>query len=198
MKRFFLTIIFYCNLFIVLGQDIQYSQFYSVPMYMNPALAGAGAPYWKGTYHTRIQWPKLHARILSNYLSIEKYFDKANSGFGAYVIHDNYSASVLNKITTSFQYSYTLQVSKNLLLKAGASIGFIYYQADASKLIFPDQFDINGLTGFNTQDPMTTNNSFSPDIGAGIMFYGSHFWAGINTSHINQQIAYSIGLIIVR
>ena len=52
------------------GQDIQFSQFYQVPTYQNPAFAGS-AHKTRATVHQRIQWPSLDANYVTSFVSFD-------------------------------------------------------------------------------------------------------------------------------
>ena len=52
-----------------IAQDTQFSTEYNMPNYLNPALAGIGAPHARGTYAFRLQWPSLNAYSFSTYIS---------------------------------------------------------------------------------------------------------------------------------
>src|SRR3712207_3878608 len=75
------------NITIINAQDIQFSQFYSNVLYLNPALCG-NAHALRGIGHQRVQWPSLDAKYLTSSLSIDNYFSKTNSAIGIMFLKD--------------------------------------------------------------------------------------------------------------
>src|SRR6187431_3811298 len=86
------------------AQDIQFSQFYAVPLYHNPAFAGSvHAP--RATVHTRLQWLGLDANYKTYYASGDAYLNKYKSGIGFQILHDIQGSSTYASTQFSFLYS---------------------------------------------------------------------------------------------
>ena len=65
----------------VFAFDPQFSMFYSVPLYINPAFAGARHAN-RAIVHQRWQWPNQAARYTTTHFGFDTYSDKYRSGFG--------------------------------------------------------------------------------------------------------------------
>src|SRR5688572_20399902 len=69
------------------GQDIQFSQFYGSPLYLNPAFTG-GAHNYRAILHQRLQWPGLEAKYSTSLFSADGYFNDYKSGLGLVFFKD--------------------------------------------------------------------------------------------------------------
>ncbi|MEO1253500.1 MAG: PorP/SprF family type IX secretion system membrane protein, partial [Bacteroidota bacterium] len=87
------------------AQDAQYSQFYSNPLYLNPAFAGTGQDTRLVMIH-RIQWPNLPQAFSNSTASIDYNASNINSGFGFMITNDQEGSAGLRNTTPSFIYTY--------------------------------------------------------------------------------------------
>ncbi len=178
------------SLYFVLGtpaqaQDTQFTTEYNMPNYLNPSLAGIGAPHARGTFAVRLQWPALEASSISSYAGVEEYFPKYNSGIGFYTVQDNFAGGTLKRRKYSVQYAYAIELNTNLSLNLGIGAGIIQYKINQNSLTFPDQYDNAGLTGASTAETNLISTKISPDFSAGSILYGDHFWFSASALHIN-------------
>lgn len=164
------------------SQDIQFSQFYQVPLYQNPAFAG-GAHKAKATAHQRIQWPSLDANYLTSFVSFDLYKSRYQSGFGGYILHDTQGQSSISSTQVAGQYSYELHLNHQFALRMGLQLGWTFQNVDYSALTFPSQFNQDGLVN---SAPSFDNNLISfVDIGSGMVLYTPESWFGIAAHHMN-------------
>src|ERR1700744_707978 len=77
------------------GQDIQFSQFYSNVLYINPAFAGS-AHATRAILHNRLQWTGLNAKYITSSATVDHYFEKINSGVGLLVLRDVEGSNTLS------------------------------------------------------------------------------------------------------
>ena len=121
--------------FTMYAQDTQYSQFYSNPLYLNPAFGGTGHNSRIALNH-RILWPNLPEAFASYSISIDYSADEYNSGFG-FILHTDREGTVNMQTTTgSFIYSYQIVISKELVIRPAMKFGHV---ARAACLSFPTQ-----------------------------------------------------------
>jgi type IX secretion system PorP/SprF family membrane protein len=85
LKRNWFLTLFALGLVLLVGaadtlsaQDIQYSQFYANPIYLNPAFTGAAEASRFGVNY-RNQWPGLHQSIHSTSASFDTHLPQINS-----------------------------------------------------------------------------------------------------------------------
>jgi len=169
----------------VKSQDIQFSQFYSNVLYLNPAFAG-NAHAARGIFHQRLQWPALNAKYITSVVSMDNYFAKANSGVGLLVFKDWQGSNVLSSTEADLQYSYELNVSKKYSIRFGLQAGYISRYINYSILTFPDQLDDNGYTGLGTNQPFGNNKVEYLDLSSGAIFYSDKYYVGVAYNHMNR------------
>ena len=85
------------------AQDVQFSQFYQVPTYQNPAFAGS-AHKTRATVHQRIQWPSIDAKYTTSFASVDGYKKEYSSGFGGYILFDQQGQSSITSTQIAGQY----------------------------------------------------------------------------------------------
>ncbi|HEX8545984.1 MAG TPA: PorP/SprF family type IX secretion system membrane protein [Cytophagaceae bacterium] len=180
---FFLLYIYHINY--VDAQDIQFSQYYNLVHYQNPAFVGTSYA-WRGVVHSRLQWPGSESRYLTSVVSLDYNYAKINSGLGAMFIYDDQGDGAIKATRGILQYAYRASLSPSLDLRGGVNLGYVGRRLD-NDLYYPTQF--NG-SGFSQNLPSTTDQptyfrSYI-DIAAGVLLYSKSFWLGISSNHINE------------
>lgn len=172
-------------LFASVAQDTQYSQFYSNPLYLNPAFAGT-ANNTRVAINHRLLWPNLPQVFTSYSASIDYHHDTFNSGFGFLINTDAAGTADLQNTSAAFIYSYQLVISKDLVVRPAIKIGNVVRGFDQNKLVLGDQLDFGG--GIVSQDPglrsLRLKNYW--DIGSGILVFTSKYWFGVGIDHLNR------------
>jgi type IX secretion system PorP/SprF family membrane protein len=167
------------------AQDIQYSQFYANPMYLNPAFAGS-AHATRFVLHQRIQWPALDAQYLSSSFSADSYFKNYNSGLGVIFLRDVQGTRTISTTEMGLAYSYELQISSRFSARLGLQGNYVSRYLNYNVLTFPDQYTDNGFTGNKTGEPFGKETVKFFDITTGGLFYSDNFWIGYAAHHINE------------
>lgn len=164
------------------SQDIQFSQFYQVPLYQNPAFAGS-AHKARATVHQRIQWPSLDAKYTTSFMSFDGYKKQYRSGFGGYILHDQQGHSSISSTQIAGQYAYELHLNSRYTLRMGMQLGWTFQSIDYSILTFPSQFNEDGLINSGP----TFNNDLVNfvDASSGFVLYTPYFWIGFSAHHMN-------------
>lgn len=175
---------FICLHITVSAQDIQFSQFYSNVLYINPAFAGS-AHQTRVIGHQRLQWPGLDAKYITSSFSIDHFFTKTRSGLGLMVLRDIQGSNIISSTEISMQYSYELILTSKLAFRAGAQGTYASRYVNYSYLKFPDQYTVDGFTGQSTQEPFGYNKVGYFDVSIGGILYGDRFWAGASVYHMN-------------
>lgn len=192
------------------AQDALFSQFYALPMSLNPGLAGT----YEGKYRIggmyRDQWRSaleepfttyalgldlrfdLDPRGISkDFFSAGIYFQSDKAGFLEYTLNQMYLTGSFHKSLDNTKYHY---------LGAGIQIGMNQRNVNFSKVTFQDQF--NGIDGYTlpTLELFPENNFAHADFSAGVSYiyapprqvaiYGGiafHHLMGANTSFFNRD-----------
>ena len=87
MKNYIIILLFTFTSIVGFTQDLEFTQFYSNPIYLNPAFAGShGCPRFAMNY--RNQWPSLTGTYVSYAAAYDQYFKSINGGFGVILVND--------------------------------------------------------------------------------------------------------------
>jgi Type IX secretion system membrane protein PorP/SprF len=137
-------------------QDINFSQFYELPLLRNPALAGIFTGDYRITSAYRNQWQSVTApyRTFALGLEYKKSIGHSSNDFftiGLQATDDIAGDSRLSRVQLFpvFNYHKSLNTERDTYLSAGIMGGPVMQKFDPSRLSFDDQF-VNGyLLGFS-------------------------------------------------
>ena len=190
-----LCIAFYAN-----AQDPHFSQFFSSPLTLNPALTGKfdGTLRVAGNY--RNQWPAFNNVYTTSTLSVDfgilknKLPDFDTWGVGILALTDKAGGGVLTNNYIGLSTSYHKALDEDGYQQLGIGFQGTYGQKrlDNSKLVFEDQLTPFGFTGV-TQDIFSSANLNINyfDVNAGLLYSGStsdrnNYYVGASMYHINR------------
>ena len=166
----------------VRAQDIMFSQFYSNPLYLNPALAGADVCP-RLSLGTRLQWISVPNAYNTFFLSYDQYVDGLRGGIGVSLIADMQADGAQNVYLGSVMYSYRLQINRDLYMNFALEANIRNNALHWERLVFPN--DLSGGTPGTTTPPESMSN-WTPDFSAGTIIYGSNWYAGAAVAHLLQ------------
>jgi type IX secretion system PorP/SprF family membrane protein len=167
-------LVFICNT--GKAQDPHFSQYFSSPVSINPALTGKGVDDWRaiGTYRAQ-WWGGTIAPFTTTAVSLEKSFHstagKSNWGLGLSMLSDASNSGLLknNYINASIAYNIGLSGDGRTQLGIGMTGSFANRILDASKFTFQTQFGSMGFQrSVSSGDPVNvlSANYFDMNIGA--------------------------------
>lgn len=183
------------------GQDPSFSQFFSSPLNLNPALTGDISKQWRAISNFRSQFAgpaypyQTGTMSFDTKVAMKRIPEGHTLGFGTMMMYDRVMGGILKSSYASMNAAYDLvlfegDVSRHHL---GAGIGFIYgnRQVDFTRLVFPEQFAGNG---FNTNLPTgeaalaQMAGYFSASAGMKYSIRGefSNFDIGYSAFHLNK------------
>jgi type IX secretion system PorP/SprF family membrane protein len=171
------------------AQDPAFSQFYSNPLYLNPAFAGAnnnGCP--TATLNYRDQWPGIGRTYVTYSASYDQHVDALGGGLGIIVAQDKSGSGNLNTLHASLLYSYLLEVNREFTLKAGFEASYRTLNLDWSNLTFGDMIDPTYGFIYTTDEDIVNNasNVSFPDFSAGLLGYTENMFFGFSAHHLTQ------------
>ena len=169
------------------AQDVIFSQFYANPLYMNPAFAGSKVcPRVSLNY--RSQWPSLVSAFTTVSASYDQYVESLHGGIGAIVMTDRQGDhGALQTSSLAVMYAFRFQLARELWVNAGLKAGIVNTSLNWNDLRFPDMIDrVMGFTGMTSAQMPEKTNKWYLDFDAGIMMYGSSWYAGFAASHLTQ------------
>ncbi|PZV86359.1 type IX secretion system PorP/SprF family membrane protein [Algoriphagus aquaeductus] len=170
-----------------LAQDVQYSQFYANPLYLNPALTGASEGTSMGVNY-RNQWPGLDQSFVSYSAHIDHYIFGANSGVGIIFNRSEQSMANLSVSEIGATYSYRARLGFRSFLRVGGQVSYMDRDAHFGNLVFGSQ--INDQTGaigdFSGENLGADFRHQFVDYSLGLLFNNDQVWFGLSTHHITQ------------
>jgi type IX secretion system PorP/SprF family membrane protein len=181
------------------AQDMNFSQFYEMPLLRNPALAGLYGGDFRATAAFRNQWSSVTTPFVSQALGLEAKFPAfGNSNnylaFGVQITNDLAGDSKLGKtqVLPVFTFHKSLSDEKDTYLSLGFMGGPVQQRFDPTKLTFDDQFVNGSYSSTNpTQQTFSNTNVTYVDASVGMSFsstfgYDVKYYVGAAYFHFNQ------------
>ncbi len=176
--------------------DPHFTQNYTFPLYINPALAGSSDGDYRASAIFRNQW----GSISSLYRTIGVSFDtrtNKNAALGINLLNQSAGDGGFNYLTLSGSYAYNgVKFGKDFNQRIVMALqgGIISRRVDRSKFKWGQQW--NPITGYHADNPtnetFTKTSSIVPDIGAGILYYDAspekkiNVFGGLSVYHLNR------------
>ena len=170
----------------LLAQDPTFTQFYSNPVYLNPALAGSsGCPRVALNY--RNEWPQLTGNYVTYAAAYDSYFKNISGGVGLIALHDVQGQGTIQTSMIGASYSNYLKVNRKFRLMFGAQAAYYQKYLDWSKLTFGDMIDPRRGFIYQTGDvPRGNGRHGFFDVSAGIVGFSKNFYFGAAFHHLNR------------
>jgi type IX secretion system PorP/SprF family membrane protein len=175
--------------------DPHFTQNYTFPMYINPALTGSMDGEYRASAIFRNQWGSV-----SPYRTIGASFDartNKNIALGINVLDQSAGDAGFNYLTSSISFAYTgVKFGKDFNQRIVMAIqgGLINRRVNSSKFKWGDQW--NPITGYQSSNATTETfartSSTVPDIGAGILYFDAspekktNIFGGFSVYHLNK------------
>jgi type IX secretion system PorP/SprF family membrane protein len=198
--RFFFWIFLCIGMFsslLLKAQDPQFSQFYSNPLYLNPAFAGTGT-YPRIVTNYRNQWPSSGNTFVTYNLSYDQYVPGMKGAIGFQTMYDREVSGNINTVNSSFVYCYHIRVNDQFFFTSALQAGFIYKQFNTNNLIFPGMINQeNGSITGNYAIPVESGQKIFPDFSFGMVGQSTGIYFGFALSHLtkpNQSILEGDGM----
>ena len=171
---------------VVTAQDPQFSQFYAAPLYLNPALTGSTGQARAGLNY-RNQWPAIEARFTTMSVYFDYFIADKKSGIGAIITRDQEGLAGLRSLSLGLQYSYELEITKDLGFRPGVQVGLYNRDINFDKLTFGDQFDANGnVVNPSTAEPLNAGSKTFLDLSFGGVLFTRRAYLGASIWHVTK------------
>ncbi len=177
---------------ITFAQDPQLTQFYSNPIYTNPAFAGS-ATNARIVLSARNQYVGLANNYKTGVASFDMNMAELNGGVGLIATTDIAGDGNLTTTTASAVYAYHVQLNRYVSMRAGIEASYYQRGYDFSRFRFGDQIDDRYGFVKSTQEPIPTNSINLINFGTGVLFYSNQFFGGVaihNLTEPNQSFYY--------
>ena len=201
MKKVFLIFLSIFFIYDASAQDEHFSQFFALPMHMNPALSGAYDGTYRMTAIYRDQWSNNLESPYKTFAAggdtrFEMDFGKRRTddhfGLGLFFVSDRVPEFRTNttKVSAYFSYHKKLGDKNNSYLAAGTKLGVIQRNINYDNLFFQDQFNQINAFDIPTAENLPPNNIGVLDISFGLNYYvnvdKSNFYIGAAAHHLTQ------------
>jgi type IX secretion system PorP/SprF family membrane protein len=185
LKNLIFLGLFYVS-FHSMAQDPTFTQFYSNPVYLNPALAGSsGCPRVALNY--RNQWPQLTGNYITYAAAYDTYAKNLSGGVGIMAMHDQQGQGTIQTSMIAGTYSYYLKVNRKFRIMFGGQAAYFQKSLDWSKLTFGDMIDPRRGFIYQTGDVPRGNGSHGFfDVSAGMVGFTKNFYFGVAGHHLNR------------
>ncbi len=187
-------IIFLAVGFSSMAQDIHFSQFYNMPVQLNPSLTG----HIEGTYRANIiyrnQWSSIESGGVystpgASFDMNFKFNPESRNSLGAGIAFLNDQTGdgdfTNQYILASVAYHMSLDKKEKMYISLGVQGGYISKRLNTSNLIFADQFDSFGNPTNTTTETFQNTDVSGGDIRAGVTL------SGYPSKKMNYKIGFS-------
>lgn len=166
----------------VKAQDMHFTQFFSSPLYLNPAFAGANVCSRVSTTY-RNQWPGISKTYRSYLASFDHYIPRFNLGIGLLFGNDVAGTGDLKTTIINPIIAYEVKVNRSLSMRFAVQPGVGMKSLNFNALIFGDQIARGGNVA-SLETPTQSRTYF--DIGAGALIYTKKYWIGSSVYHLTR------------
>jgi type IX secretion system PorP/SprF family membrane protein len=191
-----LIILLGCLLLIsgVRSQDVNFTQYFSTPMYYNPAFTGINTGV-RARFLFRNQWPSLP-------VSYKSYFFSADigdrglpgaGGIGLYVNSNNDGVAFIHDLMVALNISVRIPITSYLVSQVGIKAGIGQRRVNWDDLVWSDQLsELYGNIYQSSFVPPDANKRVYPDFGIGGLFLFANQegnmsgTAGVSLDHVFQ------------
>jgi len=201
MKKILFTLTV-CVTFVTMSvaQDPNFSQFFSSPLTLNPALTGKFDGVYRIAGNYRDQWPTITNAFVTKTASIDfgilknRLPDIDQLGVGILGMTDRAGDGVLVTNSAGLSLAYHKGLDENGYHQVGVGFQTTYTnkRLDVTKVQFADQLTPLGFTGVTSE--IFTNKQVNVsyvDVNAGVLYNGTtngynNFYIGASMYHINR------------
>lgn len=187
--RYILLLFLFLQGYAAFAQDPQFSQIYSIPLYMGPSFAGSTGGTRVGM-NFRDQWPAVDKEYISYSISADHYFSGTSNGVGGFLYRDHSGLGNLTTTNLTLQYAYAFNLDQQFSLRPGIQFSLVNRHIDYSKIIFGDQLSLQGVKPTSIEPQLEENINYI-DFGASLLANHPRFWLGFTADHLaspNQSL----------
>ena len=176
--------------------DPHFTQNYTYPMYINPALTGRSDGQYRVSAIYRTQWSKISNPYRTTGISFDTRTNK-NVALGVNVLNQSAGDGGFNYFSAYGSFAYTgVKLGNGNYHRIVMAIqgGVINRKVDQTKFKWGEQW--NPITGYNasnaTTEAFVTSSATTVDFGAGILYFDAtpdkktNAFAGFSVFHINK------------
>jgi type IX secretion system PorP/SprF family membrane protein len=176
--------------------DPHFTQNYTFPMYINPAMTGGSDGDYRASAIYRGQWGSITNPYRTTGLSFDTRTNK-NLALGVQMQNQSAGDGGFNYFNASASFAYTgvkFGQDNNRRMVFAIQAGLLNRRVDQSKFKWGEQW--NPITGYNANNPTSENfaatSATTLDIGAGVLYYDAspdkktNVFGGLSVYHLNK------------
>lgn len=167
------------------SQDPTFTQFYSNPVYLNPAFTGSnGCPRLVTNY--RNQWSGLTGNYQTTSFAYDQYVKSVSGGVGIIGLYDSQGRNTIQTTMLGLTYSYHLKVNRKFSIMFGARAAYFQKFLDWDKLTFGDMIDPRRGFIYQTSEAPRGGSRGFLDISSGVIGFSKNYFFGVAMHHMNR------------
>ncbi|MCU0422090.1 MAG: type IX secretion system membrane protein PorP/SprF [Bacteroidia bacterium] len=170
---------------ICIAQDPQFSQFYGVPLYTNPAFAGSS-----GNIRFNGGFREQYVGISNNYTTMFAGFDmpmnKIGGGIGLTFMNDVAGDGRLTTNQFGAIYAFKTALNRKIFLSAAIHAQAVQKNYDFSRFKFGDMIDERYGFTKTSMEQLASDQRLFPNFAAGFLVYSERFFAGFASHNLTE------------
>lgn len=190
-----------CCMNILQAQDVHFSQYFTSPLTLNPAMTGLVNKDYRIAANYRTQWGSITANPYETFtvsadgsVFKNKFKNGDAMGIGLMFLNDKAGAGQLTNQTLglSLAYHHALGQQKNQYISLGVQTYLTDQSIDFRKLLFGDQFNpVTGNPDGTTGEVFNSDQEGYTDFNTGIMYTGAvsdnaTIYGGLGFYHVTR------------
>lgn len=164
--------------------DAQFSQYYQVKSYYNPAATGTD-DFLNIRGGGRLQWLGIDNAPKSFAATGEMPFKAFGKRFGTGLVLQQESYGLYRNLSLGAQISYRIKLFGGFL-SPGLQVGFINQTFKGSEVNIPDDDDYHQSS--DDAIPRQDLTGYALDLAAGVFYVRGPLWTGLSMTHLNQPV----------
>jgi len=169
------------------AQDPEFTQFYSNPVYLNPAFAGSTQSGRLGI-NFRNQWAGIDNPFRTLSISYDQYVKKVTGGFGIQFVNDGAGSGTYHSNSIAGVYSYHTVLNRKYNLNVGARAGYTEKSIKWSEMTFGDMIDPERGFVYESKELIPLKSRGYLDLSTGVIIYSKDLFAGLGVHHLHEPI----------
>jgi type IX secretion system PorP/SprF family membrane protein len=185
------------------AQDVHFSQYFTSPMTLNPALTGLTQSDYRMAANYRTQWgsvnnaPYTTATVSYDMASMRGQFANGDYlGFGVIGLFDRAGTGNLQNVTIGLSGAYhkAFGVDKQHTISFGLQGTLVQKSIQQEKLYFEDMYNMGTQSFSNTTSELLTNKDLTyPDFALGLIYSGqisehATLFGGASVYHLTRPV----------
>ena len=167
------------------GQDIEFSQYYANPIFLNPAFAGS-EDYTRIALNYKSLLPSSYGNYSNYSASVDKYFDALSGGLGFQIMNDRQSQGIINNLGFTLVYAYHAKLNKNWALSTGFRVGYNINTLNAKNVVMYDMSDPPDGVSSTSREAGLYQRSLYFDFSAGMLSWYDNYYLGVSIDHLTK------------